>query len=83
MSVGKQDQSPPPTPSELFLRTYVVFQMNPVSKQFGVSDICNFAPFHQRRHFNYVQFIFHLHPVLSYYWSVSDESSYRKKQKIH
>lgn len=47
-----------------------------------ISDIHNSALFHQTRHFNCVKFIFHLHSVLSYYWSVSDASSCRKKQKF-
>lgn len=79
VSVGKQDQSTP----RLFLCTKAVFQINPVvSKHFGISDIRNSAPFHQSRHFNCIKFIFHLHSVLSCYWSVSGESSYGKKQKF-
>lgn len=77
VSVDKQDQSTP----RLFRCTKAVFRINPViSHQFGIADIHNSAPFHQSRNFN-IKFIFHLRSVLCYYWSVSGESSYRKKQK--
>lgn len=48
VSVGKQDLSTP----RLFLCTDAVFQMNPViSKQFGISHICNSAPLPSKQAF--------------------------------